>query len=558
MTPLKTTADPGICEEVDLILLSTESTDASVHGPRAGGQRRLHPRFECSARASLKAGRWPAARVFAGQVLDFSAVGARVGLAGGGSLPLGATVRLRWNVPGVDGYEGPVGEQLLRGVVVHETRREANASTYGIRFKGSIPEQAAESGAWVAKLAAVAGAALLAAGIVHLRVHHVGWFWYAPFLTGYSLLAACFMLSRFVLSSFYSEPEDKGFLPTVSVVITAKNEEACIVETVECCFGSNYPAEKLEVIVVDDGSTDATWELAKVLEARHPDLKLVRFAKNLGKRHAMAAGARMAVGDILVYVDSDTFVEPDAVYRLVQAFHDSAVGAVAGHILVDVEPDSFISKMESVRYYISHRILKAAESLFGAVTCCPGAFSAYRRSAVMEVLDPWLNQKFLGVQATFGDDRSLTNFILRNYHVLFHNGARCSTRVPDTWGRYFKQQLRWKKSWSRETLVASRILCREHPVAALSYYAGVVLTILSPIVLIHSMLYLPISMGMHPFHYLGGLLLSHLLLGVVCFYYTRSRYWYYGLSFACLYIGVLSWQNYYAMFTINRTSWGTR
>src|SRR5258706_14914806 len=123
-------------------------------------------------------------------------------------------------------------------------------------------------------------------------------------------------------------------------------------------------------------------------------MKLHRFDKNKGKRHAMALGAEKASGEILIYVDSDSYVDPEGFYKIVQPFDNPRIGAVSGHILAVVEPDNFISKMESVRYYVAHRVMKAAESLFGAVTCCPGAFSAYRKSAVQNVLQVWLNQMF--------------------------------------------------------------------------------------------------------------------------------------------------------------------
>jgi hyaluronan synthase len=309
---------------------------------------------------------------------------------------------------------------------------------------------------------------------------------------------------------------------------------------------------------VDDGSTDKTWDVLQSIKSDYPKMKLIRFDQNQGKRHAMAAGAKAATGDILVVVDSDSFVEPEGLYRIVQPFVKKSIGAVSGHTLVEVRKDNPISKIESVRYYISHRILKTAESIFGAVTCCPGPFSAYRRSAVMQVLEAWLNQRFLGVRATFGDDRSLTNFILKTHQVIFHEGARCSTRVPDRWMSYFKQQLRWKKSWARETLVAARFMYKEHPIAAISYYTGVTLTLLSPFLLIHSLIYLPLVASTNPFPYLSGLLLAYFFLGLICLFLTGTPYWAYGMSFAFLYICVLSWQNYYAMLTVNKTKWGTR
>ena len=171
-----------------------------------------------------------------------------------------------------------------------------------------------------------------------------------------------------------------------------KNEEANIARTIHQCFASHYPSHLLEVIVIDDGSTDGTWNALCALRPQYPELRLFRFGENRGKRHAMALGAEKAKGEILVYLDSDSFVDPEGLYRIIQPFADEAIGAVAGHTLMIVEPDNFISKMESVRYFVSQRVMKAAESIFGAVTCCPGPFSAYRREAVMEVMDPWLHQ----------------------------------------------------------------------------------------------------------------------------------------------------------------------
>jgi hyaluronan synthase len=251
-------------------------------------------------------------------------------------------------------------------------------------------------------------------------------------------------------------------------------------------------------------------------------------------------------------------VAPEALYRIVQPFYNPQIGAVAGHTMVRVHEDSFISKMESVRYYISHQIIKTAESVFGAVTCCPGAFSAYRRDLVLNVLPAWLGQRFLGREATFGDDRSLTNFILRTHRVIFHATARAYTETPTKWSKFFRQQLRWKKSWMRETTIAVRIMAKKHPIAALFYYIGVMITLLSPVMAVRAMLYIPTTSGVSCLPYLSGLFLVYLVLCLIFLYKTRASYWYYGLAFAGLYLCFFSFQNYYAMMTASRNHWGTR
>ena len=93
--------------------------------------------------------------------------------------------------------------------------------------------------------------------------------------------------------------------------------------------------------------------------------------------------------------------------------------------------DTWLTKMQAVRYFVAFKVVKAAESLFSAVTCCSGCFSAYRREAVMPHLEWWENQTFLGVESTFGDDRSLTNCVLRDWKVRYESQAVSHTIVPD-------------------------------------------------------------------------------------------------------------------------------
>jgi hyaluronan synthase len=400
---------------------------------------------------------------------------------------------------------------------------------------------------------------VLAGVIALLKSRNVISFWYQPVLQIYSLAAALFVLSRIGISMFYRQPRDNGYMPSISVIIAAKNEEARMGECIEKCFSARYPKSLIEVIAVDDGSTDGTWDVLNDKQRQFPQLRAFRFEQNRGKRHGMALGAREAKGEILIFIDSDSNVEPEGFYRIVQPFADARVGAVAGHTLVIVEPDNFISKMEAVRYFVSQRVMKAAESVFHAVTCCPGPFSAYRRDAMMAVIDPWENQRFLGTQSTFGDDRSLTNFILRNYRVLYHSGARCATYAPDRWSVFFKQQLRWKKSWFRETTVAARFMWRKHPAAAIAYYASVLITVFSPLIAVRALFYLPVVFGTISFlPYIAGLFLVYTLFGLIHDYHTKTSRWYYGPAFAVLYICVLSLQNYYALATVHKNHWGTR
>ncbi|MCR4294356.1 MAG: glycosyltransferase family 2 protein [Elusimicrobia bacterium] len=528
---------------------------AEAERSRREDERRRYERRPHFENATLITGRWPAERRFAVRTVDLSPVGARVLVVGGAAPDMGTSARLRVYLPGEAPGRGP---RELSGLVANRSSAPGGVQSVGLSFTARIDEQSDAESTRVRRRGALVLAGLLALLMCVLRIGQLEQFWYAPWLRAYSLLTCAYIVSRIVISSFYREPEDRGYRPSVSVIIPVKNEADAIASTVSACLASRYPADRLEIIVVDDASTDSTWATLQRLREVHPRLKLIRFPENRGKRQALGAGIAVAEGDVFVFVDSDSIPDPEGVYRLVQPLKDPSVGAVSGHVEVAVDPGSVISMMESVRYHLGHCYIKGAESVFGAVTCCPGPFSAYRREAVLGVLDGWLKQKFLGVPATFGDDRSLTLRVLRSYRVLFHAGARCRTKVPDRWMQFFRQQLRWKKSWMREFPTGFRLMWREHPVVAAGWFAGAAITFCSPLVLAYALFYLPLAAGVMPGYYLLAFLLTYVCLSLVCFHQTGTPYWYYGPVAGAVYLCVLVWQNYYALLTINKTAWGTR
>ena len=412
----------------------------------------------------------------------------------------------------------------------------------------------------IAKVAALLIFVLCGGIIFTLRWENVDFYWYRPFLNAYSIGVASFILSRFVIALFYRCPKDVGLEPTVSIIITAFNEEDAIWRTVACCYAADYASQKLEVIVVDDGSTDGTVAELRRAQQQWPGLVVEIFERNKGKREAMAAGARIATGEILLYVDSDSFVRRDGIRKMVQGFADPTVAAISGHTDVANARVNALTRMQDVRYYVAFRVMKAAESVFGAVTCCPGCFSAYRRTCMLEVLEPWLKQRFLGVQATFGDDRSLTNFLLRKYRVIYVADAVCTTIVPEHHMRFLKQQLRWKKSWLRECLIAATFMWKKHPFAALSFYAQLCFPIIAPILVLRAFVWLPFVVG--DFYsmaiYSFGVLMIGMIFSSYYLFWKADGMWIYGAHFTIYYMFVLIWQMPYAIATSRDNRWGTR
>lgn len=381
-----------------------------------------------------------------------------------------------------------------------------------------------------------------------------------PVFAGYSIAVVTYILSRFAFSLFYRPTSDRGHRPTVSILVPAFNEEENIAETIEAALAVDYPEELLELVVVNDGSTDDTWKRIHEAKADHPRLHAVDLGRNYGKRAAMAEGIRRSSGEVVVFVDSDSYLDPDAVYEIVQPFADERVGGVVGHAGVANASTNWLTKMQQVRYFSAFRVIKGTESLLGGtVTCASGCCSAYRRSAILEDLEGWEFQTFLGRAATFGDDRALTNRVLQKHKVVYQATARARTVVPETLRKFLKQQLRWKKSWLRESLTVCRYFWRKHPVAALFTYTSIAFPFLAPLVVGRAVFYRAASGQTDGIWiYLIGTYAMALLYSLYYAHQRETGLWHHGLSFVAVYMGALVFQTYWAMATMRNNHWGTR
>jgi hyaluronan synthase len=202
--------------------------------------------------------------------------------------------------------------------------------------------------------------------------------------------------------------------------------------------------------------------------------------------------------------------------------------------------------------------MKAAESILDAVTCCSGPLSAYRRDVVLEVLEPWLKQSFLGCRATFGDDRSLTNFVLRTHHTKYQDSAVVRTICPNTYKIFFKQQLRWKRSWFRETIIAATFMWKKEPLAFLFFMMGLIVPILAPIIVIYNCICVPVMFRTWPIAFLLGLFLMSGLFATMQLFFRKSTTWIFGIGFVVLYCSILIWQLPFGMLTFYKSNWSTR
>jgi hyaluronan synthase len=387
-----------------------------------------------------------------------------------------------------------------------------------------------------------------------LAIEHVG-----IIAAVYTTTVGLFVVSRFVLAAFYRSPADMGIEPTVAIIIPAFNEGVSVLRTINACIDQDYPDEKLQIVCVNDGSTDDTWSYIQHAVNRFGDrVMAIDLGSNQGKRAAMAEGVRRTDSEILVFIDSDSEPVPGGLRRIVQPFARADVGAVAGLTHARNADVNALTRMQATRYFISFQLLKAAESVLGAVSCCSGCFSAYRRSAVEPLLNSWEHQRFLGAACTYGDDRALTNMVIKDgSRSEYHAGAVALTDVPVAYQGFFRQQLRWKKSWLRESPILLAHIWRSRPLAFPVVLLSTLAGLLSPFVLLASLILVPIMFGVVPIVYLVGLLLVAFAYGLFHRALSDDGGWIWAVIGTIFYIS-FSAQMFWALARIRDGRWGTR
>lgn len=248
-------------------------------------------------------------------------------------------------------------------------------------------------------------------------------------------------------------------LPTCTVIVPAYNEGKLVYETLLSLADSNFPADKLQILAVDDGSKDDTWQwMLKAKTILGDRLTIYQQPKNMGKRHALYLGFKEGTGAVFVTVDSDSIVNENTLRNLVSPFAgNKKCGAVAGNVRVLNKEKGLIPKMLNVSFVFSFEFVRSAQSALGSVLCTPGALAAYRRDAVMNCLEDWMNQTFRGQPSDIGEDRAITNMILKQgLHVLFQKNAYVYTNIPEKFNSLYKMFIRWERSNVRENIMMSK------------------------------------------------------------------------------------------------------
>jgi hyaluronan synthase len=374
-----------------------------------------------------------------------------------------------------------------------------------------------------------------------------------------------YLLYRFVLMLLYKPiPPSSDFRPSISIVIPAYNEGKTVKRAIVSAIKADYYEGMKEVFCIDDGSTDDTWNYIEEAQKQYPgQFVAIKTPQNKGKRHALAIGFRRAIGEIVVTLDSDSEIMPDSLYHLVAPFKQPNVGATTGKIKVTNRDTNFLTRMVSVRYTMAFDFFRATWSTFGTVFCCSGVLSAYRRSLLMEILPDFENQTFLGERCTYGDDRALTNLVLKKgLNTLYTKNAVVQTLVPENVKKLFKMITRWNKSFIRESVVLAGFIFTRYReknrlLPIIDYTMLIIMVPIQFLLVMKSIafvIYAPLTL----LPFLTTIATMGLVYMLFYIKLERNLDFIYGVFYSIFFTLILIWALPYAALTMKDGSWLTR
>ncbi|MFN3351086.1 glycosyltransferase [Pseudorhodoplanes sp.] len=276
-----------------------------------------------------------------------------------------------------------------------------------------------------------------------LQVEFAGFLlWLATTIPAIAVVAAILGVTRLLLivaaaliqlRRTSARPLPKLQAGKIAVVVPAYNEEAVICKTVSALLASTCSSQ-LEIIVIDDGSRDRTSDRVRQTFEGSPNV-LVYRKDNGGKASALNVGIAKTDAEIIVAIDGDTVLWPDAIEHLVAHFQDPTIGAVAGNVIVGNQKN-LMTRFQALEYVTSQNLDRRAFELVNAIGVVPGAIGAWRRSALIDVKGY--------SRDTLAEDADLTLSIeRRGWRVVGESRARALTEAPETLRAFMKQRFRW-------------------------------------------------------------------------------------------------------------------
>ena len=227
--------------------------------------------------------------------------------------------------------------------------------------------------------------------------------------------------------------------PSVSILIPAHNEENVISQLLQRMLELTYPRDKLQIIVIDDASSDGTGQIAEEYSKRCERIKVLHRDKNAGGKGKAAAlnfGLEYAKGEIVLCFDADYYPQKDIVEKLVKEFADPTVGAVQGRPVVLNEAQSVVTRLVTLERIGGYRIDQEARDALGLIPQFGGTVGGFRLSILKELggFD----------ESMLAEDTDLTfQIYLAGFKIRYVADAECYEEAVTNWKAYWRQRHRW-------------------------------------------------------------------------------------------------------------------
>lgn len=406
------------------------------------------------------------------------------------------------------------GSKMNQDQGTHKVESEINSTFSGQNIQESgrikIPKKA-----WIPRIITIS---LLVGLISYNLVQGI------KILDPFLLYASIILIDALIVVSvgwfFYKNPaKGIGGNELVSVLIPVYNQKNMISIVIDAIANSTY--KNVEIIAVNDGSTDGTKEILDDLAKKYPTLR-VFHKKNEGKRKANFLGFSKSNGKFLVFIDSDSVVDQHAITEMMRTFNaNSTVGALVGHIKAWNSKKRLLPKLQDSWYDFEFNILKTTQSTLGYVLVCSGCFAGYRREAIENFVplwngtvnlhknsdwkkyfktNPWGNNFFSKIpikilewasQYDDAEDSVITAQALIDWKTKYVSTSIVYTDVPENLKGFTKQQIRWRKGSLRAMFFVSTFLWKKNPLLSFMFYVNVLSLITTPIVLFTMFYYGP-------------------------------------------------------------------
>jgi hyaluronan synthase len=279
--------------------------------------------------------------------------------------------------------------------------------------------------------------------------------------------------------------KDFSYKPTLSILLPCFQEGPAVYSTIESIFACDYPADKLEVIATDDASDDDSWEWIQKAAARYPKLVAMRNEHNCGKTKTILNALERSSAELVMIVDSDTLLATDCLSHLAACMADDRLGAVGAPATVRNPNDNALTTFQQYIYVLGFQLGKTIENLSRTVGVL-GGYAFMARRVVFEGLRKELESRhWFGCKVLDGEDRFCSHLILLSGRGTYMDmAAVCYTAVPNTFRKYYLQQIRWRRTTIRDFFFTLRYIPKN---AANINVFSLYVYVLTPVVLLIGM-----------------------------------------------------------------------